>query len=250
MNCFFVFGLGTFGGQLTKTLLAQGATVRGFDKSMSKISQLQLECECFSSRCQFSQLDFRMFDSVEEQIKHDLLIYEPYFFINCFGEVHDSAKLWHVEPTQFKELLDNNLVSLFNLFHVVGSYLSTRRGGIVVSFTSKMGRHPASNLGHYVSTLFGEEGLSKSFAADLADFNSRCYLLDTGRVEGDLLYRAGLSSGGPYLPLDEWGRLAAATIQALPDLPEETNGKDIDLQSATVKKGERQILSGRLLATL
>ncbi|KAL0226444.1 hypothetical protein P9112_013768 [Eukaryota sp. TZLM1-RC] len=251
MHTFAVFGLGQLGSYLCVELLRQGNVVLGFDRDPVVVDALKHKLKEYDySRGVFHVIDFTNSSQIDSITRPLFLKYEPEFFVNSFGEVQPRKYLWEIRSDDFKQMVDNNLVALFNTCKVIGEYLSSRKSGIVVNCTSKLGRHPAREFSSYCASLFGEEGLSKSFAADLHEYGCRCYLLDTGRIAGDQLDRLGIASTSQLLLPEDWAKLAINVILALPHLPDDSNGKDIDLQSNHVKRGERTVLAGLLLAKM
>lgn len=98
-----------------------------------------------------------------------------------------------LDPSQFRRILEVNLVGPFLGIHAAAPYLRKSGGGVIVNVSSTAGLMGYQNLAGYVSSKWGLRGLTKAAALDLADGNIRVLSIHPGPIATPMT--AGLDDG-------------------------------------------------------
>jgi NAD(P)-dependent dehydrogenase (short-subunit alcohol dehydrogenase family) len=135
-----------------------------------------------------------------------------------------------------RRVLDTNLIAPFLLIQKFLPALIDSHGS-VVNVTSDAGNHGYPGWGAYGISKFGVEGMSKTWAAELADVGVRVNLVDPGDMDTSM-HRAAEPDGDP----SRWARPEAVTevfVHLASDESRAVSGKRFHAQSKEWMAGHR-----------
>jgi len=107
--------------------------------------------------------------------------------INNAGISKDSLLL-RLNPTQWDEVMETNLKSVFNMTkHVIKPMMKAKKGSIV-NMSSIIGIRGNAGQASYAASKAGIIGFTKSVAHELGSRNIRCNAIAPGFVETDMTH--------------------------------------------------------------
>ena len=71
-------------------------------------------------------------------------------------------------PAEFLNMLNTNLVGVFNLVHAVTPYMKQQQSGRIINVASRSGKTARAPLGGYAASKFGVIGLNEALYRELA----------------------------------------------------------------------------------
>lgn len=127
-----------------------------------------------------------VFEDCENLVKDVMKEFEKIdICVNNAGISRDNLLL-RLTPEQWKEVIDTNLTSVFNMTkQVIMPMLKARRGSII-NMSSIVGMKGNAGQSSYAASKAGIIGFSKSIAAELGSRNIRCNAIAPGFVETDM----------------------------------------------------------------
>jgi 3-oxoacyl-[acyl-carrier protein] reductase len=138
--------------------------------------------------------------------------------INNAGISKDSL-LMRLNPTQWDEVMETNLKSVFNMTKQVIKPMMKAKKGSIVNMSSIIGIRGNAGQSSYAASKAGIIGFTKSIAHELGSRNIRCNAIAPGFVETDMTHylqdEEGAKSFLAKIPLNRFGRAAEVADTAL-----------------------------------
>ena len=107
--------------------------------------------------------------------------------VNNAGISRDNLLL-RLTPEQWKEVIDTNLGSVYNMTKQVIRPMIKARGGSIINMSSIIGMKGNAGQSSYAASKAGIIGFTKSMAAELGSRNIRCNAIAPGFVETDMTH--------------------------------------------------------------
>jgi NADP-dependent 3-hydroxy acid dehydrogenase YdfG len=132
-------------------------------------------------------VDVRDVNSFKQAIQQAVDAYGP---VDCLINNAGIMLLSEAEqqiPEQIKQMLDINLLGVFNGIHCVLSDMKNRQSGTIINMSSIAGRKSFPFHAGYNATKFGVHALSESIRQEVAKSNVRVCTIAPGIVDTELL---------------------------------------------------------------
>ncbi len=138
--------------------------------------------------------------------------------INNAGISKDSLLL-RLNPSQWDEVIETNLKSVFNMTKQVIRPMMKAKKGSIVNMSSIIGIRGNAGQSSYAASKAGIIGFTKSVAHELGSRNIRCNAIAPGFVETDMTHylqdEEGAKSFLAKIPLNRFGSVAEIADTAL-----------------------------------
>jgi NAD(P)-dependent dehydrogenase (short-subunit alcohol dehydrogenase family) len=150
----------------------------------------------------------------------------PDLLVNNAGVTNQLAPLWEVPPVECDEVIDINLKGMINVIRHFVPAMIARGTGVIVNFSSGLGRATAPRLAPYCATKWAVEGLTRALSQELPG-GMAAVPLSPGVIETDLLHRMFGAAAARYITPQKW---AKKSIPFLLRLGPRANGKSRKLR--------------------
>ena len=154
-------GSGGIGGAISKRLTAEGAVVHVLDAKPGSVEG------------RFHALDVgdeasvdRVFDAVGAE--HGAIDY-----LICCAGIYRPQPFLDLSLETWRQTLQVNLTGMFLSCHAALKYMTPRRFGRIVLFSSMAARTGGKNVAHYAASKGGVLGLARALAVEAAAYNIR-----------------------------------------------------------------------------
>src|ERR1700704_596166 len=137
--------------------------------------------------------------------------------INNAGISKDSL-LMRLNPTQWDEVMETNLKSVFNMTRQVIRPMMKAKKGSIINMSSIIGIRGNAGQSSYAASKAGIIGFTKSIAHELGSRNIRCNAIAPGFVETDMthyLKEGGAEKWYEKIPLGRFGKTEDVANAAL-----------------------------------
>ncbi|GEL26528.1 short-chain dehydrogenase/reductase [Pseudonocardia sulfidoxydans NBRC 16205] len=128
------------------------------------------------------------------------------------------AAVEETSPAEVREMLDVQVVGVWNVLRAALPILRQQRSGHIVNVSSVLGLTAVPGWGLYCAGKFALEGISEALAAEVADFGVKVTIVEPGYFRTDFLTKDSLA-------------LPTATVDAYPSIREMTQNH-LDLQGS------------------
>ena len=151
--------------------------------------------------------------------------------VNNAGISKDNLLL-RLSPEQWKEVIDINLTSVFNMTKQVIRPMMKARQGSIINMSSIVGVSGNAGQSSYAASKAGIIGFTKSVAKELGSRNIRCNAIAPGFIETDMTHYLKEGDGAKKfmegIPLGRFGRaeeIANTTLFLASDLSSYITGQ-------------------------
>lgn len=175
------------GRSIALTLAEYGADVAiTYASSVDAANEVKKEIEAKGRRAKAIQADAVKLEKAEEVIgeitddwdKLDILV-------NNAGITRDNLIL-RMSETQWDEVIDTNLKSIFNYSKAVAKPMMRNRGGSIINISSVVGLSGNAGQSNYAASKAGIIGFTKSYAKELASRNIRANVVAPGYITTEM----------------------------------------------------------------
>ena len=168
------------GLEIVKTFKKNGANVILFgSKEETVINAIeQLKKENMDVRGYYPNLDNY------EEIK--TVINEIYNLVNNAG-ISANKKIEDTTSSEFENIMNINVNSIFNVTKAVIPYMKKNQKGIILNTSSMVSFYGQPSGVGYPASKFAVNGITKSLARELAQFNIRVNAVAPGIINTDML---------------------------------------------------------------
>ena len=199
------------GRALVEEFASQGHTLWGCARNAEAIAELT---EQFPAPHDFSVVDVADESQVAKWAER--LLAEgrtPDLLLNAAAVINQNAPLWETPPEEFSRLMDINIKGVY---HTIRHFTPamTRRGGVIVNFSSTWGRSVSAEVAPYCASKWAIEGLTRALAEDLPA-NIAAVPLNPGVIHTEMLESCFGESAAAYPDPQTWVKRAAPCILEL-----------------------------------
>lgn len=210
------------GQALVKGLAAAGWTVAGCSRDAARLAALGAE---LGPPHDFQAVDVRSGDVAGWAARLVEAGGPPDYLVNNAGVINRPAPLWRVPPEEFSEVVDVNLVGVYNVLRAFLPAMVERRRGVVVNISSGWGRTTSPEVAPYCATKFAVEGMTRALAQELPA-GMAAVALNPGIIDTDMLRTAWADGAAAHPAAGEWAERA---VPYLLSLGPEHNGKPLSV---------------------
>jgi 3-oxoacyl-[acyl-carrier protein] reductase len=190
--------LAEHGAHVAFTYISEGSATRS-DSLAEKLKASGVNAKAFRSNAAvFSECETLVNDVIKEFGKIDICV-------NNAGISKDNLLLRMTED-QWKDVIDVNLSSIFNMTKQVIRPMMKAKSGSIINMSSVIGLMGNAGQSSYAASKAGILGFTKSVAKELGSRNIRCNAIAPGFVETDMTsylkegeqadkYKAGIPLG-------------------------------------------------------
>lgn len=174
------------GKAVAVALAKEGVNVGIIARSEDALKQVAQEIEGYGVKAAYAVADVSNLQQVQAAaatLKDALGVTD--ILINNAG-VGKFAKLVDMDPADFKEILDINVMGTFYVTHTILPQLIEKNAGDVINISSTNGLNGAATSSAYSASKFGVIGLTESLAAEVRRNNIRVTALAPSTIATDL----------------------------------------------------------------
>lgn len=167
-------------------LAKEGVNVGVIARSEDALQQVVKEMESHGVKAAYAIADVSNLEQVQAavtKLKQELGLTD--ILINNAG-VGKFEKLVDMDPTEFKEIVDINVMGTFYVSHTIVPQLIEKNAGDVINISSTNGLNGAATSSAYSASKFGVIGLTESLAAEVRRNNIRVTALAPSTIATDL----------------------------------------------------------------
>jgi 3-oxoacyl-[acyl-carrier protein] reductase len=165
----------------------QGANVAfTYSRSVDEAKALEEELSKYDVKAKSFQSDASNFDDAHELIENILLDFDTIdVLVNNAGITKDNL-LIRMQESDFDEVINVNLKSVFNMTKAVQKTMLKQRSGSIINMSSVVGVKGNAGQTNYAASKAGIIGFSKSVALELGSRNIRCNVVAPGFIETEM----------------------------------------------------------------
>jgi NAD(P)-dependent dehydrogenase (short-subunit alcohol dehydrogenase family) len=209
------------GRAMAEEFVRLGHTVLGCARSKKGIDQLR---QMVGRPHDFYAVDVGSNDEVKSWASLLLNAYgPPDLLLNNAGVVNKTAPLWEVSGDEFSEVIDCNVKGVANVIRHFVPEMVRHKKGVIVNFSSGLGRSVEAQVAPYCASKWAIEGLTLAFAQELPS-GMAAVSLDPGIIDTDMLRGAFGESASNYVSAAQWAKRA---VPFLLKLSRADNGKQL-----------------------
>jgi len=130
--------------------------------------------------------------------------------VNNAGITRDNLLL-RMSETQWDEVMEANLKSVFNLTKLLAKDMLLQRSGSIINLTSVVGLSGNAGQANYSASKAGVIGFTKSIAAEIGSRNVRCNAIAPGFIKTDMTDKLNEEQQKALLKSIPLGRLGTST---------------------------------------
>lgn len=167
-------------------LAKEGVNVGVIARSEDALQQVVKEMESHGVKAAYAIADVSNLEQVQAaaaKLKQELGLTD--ILINNAG-VGKFEKLVDMDPAEFKEIIDINVLGTFYVTHTIVPQLIEKNAGDVINISSTNGLNGAATSSAYSASKFGVIGLTESLAAEVRRNNIRVTALAPSTIATDL----------------------------------------------------------------
>ena len=147
--------------------------------------------------------DVRRWDQVEHVVREVEAHFGPTdILVNATGILTPIGSLAHVDPAEWADSVQVNLIGAFHLCRAVAPHMSERRRGKIILFSGGGATAPFPQFSAYAAAKAGVVRLAETLAEEMKDFDVQVNAIAPGLVDTplqDAVLAAG-SRAGSQLP--------------------------------------------------
>ena len=174
------------GKAIAIALAKEGVHVGVMARSEDALKEVVKEMENYGVKGAYAIADVSNLEQVQAaatKLKEELGLTD--ILINNAG-VGKFAKLVDMDPADFKEIVDINVMGTFYVTHTILPQLIEKNAGDVINISSTNGLNGAATSSAYSASKFGVIGITESLAAEVRRNNIRVTALAPSTIATDL----------------------------------------------------------------
>ena len=174
------------GRGIAVALAKEGVNVGVIARSEDALQNVVKEMEGYGVKASYAVADVTNMDQVQAaaaKFKEELGLTD--ILINNAG-TGKFEKLVDMDPADFKNIVDVNIMGTFNVSHAIVPQLIEKNAGDVINISSTNGLNGAATSSAYSAAKFGIIGITESLAAEVRRNNIRVTALAPSTIATDL----------------------------------------------------------------
>lgn len=209
------------GRALALRLAGLGHTVIGCGRTRAQIEELRAELD---TPHRFEVVNVGSAIQVETWAEKILESHgPPDLLLNNAGVINANALLWEVPVEEFGMIVDTNLKGPFHVIRYFLPGMVERGSGVVVNFSSGLGRSTDPEVAPYCATKWGIEGMTRALAQEMPR-GLAAVALNPGVIHTGMLESTMGQSAKSYPGPEKWAERAAPFLLSLGP---EHNGRSV-----------------------
>ena len=203
------------GKAVALALAAEGVAIAITGSNEETLQKTTKEIEDLGVKAVYSVFDVSDFDAVKKGISQlkttfgdaDILINNA--GIAAFGSFLD------MEPAKWKEILDINVMGIYNVTHAVLPDMIAKNSGDIINVSSTAGIRGNANTSAYSASKFAVVGLSEALMMEVRKHNIRVSTLMPSTIASDMSLSLNLTDGNPekVLQPEDFAELVVAQLK-------------------------------------
>ncbi len=175
------------GKGIAEAFAKQGANVAfTYSSSVEAAVALEKELEAMGVKAKGYQSNAAKFDAAQDLAADVLKEFGSIdVLINNAGITKDNL-LMRISESDFDDVIEVNLKSVFNLTKAVIRPMMKQRGGSIINMSSVVGVQGNAGQTNYAASKSGMLGFTKSVALELGSRNIRCNAIAPGFIETEM----------------------------------------------------------------
>lgn len=157
----------------------------------------------------------------------------PDLVLNNAAVTAKATQTWRVQADEFERLMRINVLGSVNVLRHFIPGMIRRRQGVLVNFSSAMGRMASEKSGPYCASKWAIEGLTLSVAQELPP-QLAAVTLHPGNIQTDSMQASFGESAALYPTAEQWARVA---VPYLLSLRASDNGRQLSVPGMTAFRG-------------
>ncbi|TWT25159.1 3-ketoacyl-ACP reductase [Planomicrobium sp. CPCC 101110] len=193
-----ITGAGKGIGRATAVAFAQeGINVGLLGRTGANLEEVAKELQQYGVNVTMAVADVANNDSVIAAVDHIKSELGPIDILINNAGIGKFGKFLELSPEEFKNIIDVNLMGLYNVTRAVLPEMIERQSGDIINISSTSGQKGAPVTSAYSASKFGVLGLTESLMLEVRKHNIRVSALTPSTVVTDLAYSENLITGNP-----------------------------------------------------
>jgi NAD(P)-dependent dehydrogenase (short-subunit alcohol dehydrogenase family) len=200
------------GRALTERFVDLGHTVLGCGQRPDLLDELR---RLFGSPHDFAAVDVTQDDQVRNWAQRLCASHgPPDLLLNNAAIMNRLAPLWELTAEEFNRVLDVNINGVTNVLRHWLPSMIARHSGVIVNFSSGLGRMTMPKVAPYCASKWAIEGLTRALAQELPA-GMAAVPLDPGIIDTDMLRSFFGEGAGRYADARIWSERAVPFLLQL-----------------------------------
>jgi 3-oxoacyl-[acyl-carrier protein] reductase/7-alpha-hydroxysteroid dehydrogenase len=231
------------GKSIAQLFAKNNATViicgRNIESSKKTIEELSTELNINKDKFFPLELDISNKESIKNAVDTVINKYKKIDVLINNAGITSNVSLLESTDEEFFNMFNINFFGVVTLTREVVKYMK-ETGGSIINTSSMVGTYGGRNQSAYASSKFAINGLTKSLAKELGNYNIRVNAVAPGVVETDMMsivseeMKVGLKRMIPLNRLANPDELAGAYLYLASDLSKYTTGTIINVDGGIV----------------
>ena len=174
------------GKEIAKIYAKAGAHVSCVSRNKDTLNNVVESIVSLGGTASMNAFDVSNFDEFQNNINDIISEYGAIdILVNNAGITKDNL-LMRMSPSDFKDVVNVNLGSVFNLTKSSIKVFLKQKEGSIINISSIVGIKGNAGQSNYAASKAGIIGFSKSIALELGSRNIRCNVIAPGFIETDM----------------------------------------------------------------
>ena len=200
------------GRAMAEGFIRLGHVVLGCGRSEREVGQLQ---QMFHAPHDFRRVDVSSDDEVKGWAEIVLAAHGSVdLLLNNAAIVNRNAPLWKISAAEFDAVVDVNIKGVANVIRHFAPAMVRRGRGVIVNFSSGLGRSTDAEVAPYCATKWALEGLTQALAQELPR-GLAAIPLNPGIINTDMLRSCFGGPAANYPTPEEWAKVAVPFLLKL-----------------------------------
>ena len=203
------------GKAVALALAAEGVDIAITGRNEETLQKTTKEIEALGVKAVYSVFDVSDFEAVKKGISDLKATFgEADILINNAG-IAAFGSFLDMEPTKWKEILDINVMGIYNVTHAVLPDMIAKNSGDIINVSSTAGIRGNANTSAYSASKFAVVGLSEALMMEVRKHNIRVSTLMPSTIASDMSLSLNLTDGNPekVLQPEDFAELVVAQLK-------------------------------------
>jgi len=203
------------GKAVALALAAEGVDITITGRNEETLQKTTKEIEALGVKAVYSVFDVSDFDAVKKGISELKATFgEADILVNNAG-IAAFGSFLEMDPTKWKEILDINVMGIYNVTHAVLPDMIAKNSGDIINVSSTAGIRGNANTSAYSASKFAVVGLSEALMMEVRKHNIRVSTLMPSTIASDMSLSLNLTDGNPekVLQPEDFAELVVAQLK-------------------------------------